>query len=176
MGTTILTIAEIDPLLERVRAASARTTQVIGRLVDSERDGVEVLRQMKFAEMAWHPIDDRPLNLIEQLNQTWTYLVTLKALPFLFERHPAAGGFRLNLGPAGGTDIESLVPKVVAAEVFAAVHPSNNRKLAKDLQKLVRECPDAQNRYVFFGAPGFRHERQHKLETVDGIEVWGIDV
>jgi len=45
---------------------------------------------MKFAEMAWHPIDDRPLNLIEQLNQTWTYLVTLKALPFLFERHPAA--------------------------------------------------------------------------------------
>jgi hypothetical protein len=44
------------------------------------------------------------------------------------------------------------------------------------MQKLVRECPDAQSRYVFFGAPGFRHERQHKLETVDGIEVWGIDV
>ena len=64
---------------------------------------------MKFTEMAWHPIDDRPLNLIEQLNQTWTYLVTLKALPFLFERHPAAGGFRLNLGTASGTDIESVV-------------------------------------------------------------------
>src|ERR1035437_2926245 len=57
--------------------------------------------------MGWHPIDDRPLNLIEQTNQTWTYLVTLKALPFLFERHPDAGGFCLNLGTQAGTDITS---------------------------------------------------------------------
>jgi hypothetical protein len=176
MGTTVLTVAEIDPLLERVRAAAGRTTQAIGRLIGSEPDSVEILRKMKFTEMAWHPVDDRPLNLIEQLNQTWTYLVTLKALPFLFERHPAAGGFQLNLGTASGTDIESVVPKLVAAEVFAAVHPSNNRKLTKDLKKLALDCPDAQSRYVFFGAPGFRHERQHKLETVEGIEVWGIDV
>ncbi len=176
MQTTILTVAEIDPLLERVRAAAGRTTQAIGRLISSEPDGVEVLRRMKFTEMAWHPIDDRPLNLIEQLNQTWTYLVTLKALAFLFERHPAAGGFRLNLGTARGTDIESVAPRVVAAEVFAAVHPSNTRKLVKDLKRLGLEWPDAKARYVFFGAPGFRQERQHKLETVDGIEVWGIDV
>jgi hypothetical protein len=80
MGTTILIVAEIGPLLERVRAAAGRTTQAIGRLIGSEPDGIEVLRHMKFTEMAWHPIDDRPLNLIEQLNQTWTYLVTLKAL------------------------------------------------------------------------------------------------
>ena len=176
MGTTILTVAEIDPLLERVRAAAARTTRAIGELIASESDGIAVLHKMKFTEMAWHPVDDRPLNLIEQLNQTWTYLVTLKALPFLFERHADAGGFRLNLGTLGGTDIESVVPYVVAAEVFAAVRPSNNRKLAKDLKKLALECPDAKARYVFFGAPRFRHERQHKLETVDGIEVWAIDV
>jgi hypothetical protein len=37
-------------------------------------------------------------------------------------------------------------------------------------------CPNARARYVFFAAPNYRHERQHKLETVDGIEVWGIDV
>ena len=65
---------------------------------------------------------------------------------------------------------------MVAAETFAAVRPSNNRKLSKDLQKLARDCPDARARYVFFAAPNYRHERQHKLETVDGIEVWGIDV
>ena len=173
MATTILTVAEIDPLLERVRAAAGRTTQAIGRLITSKPDGIEVLRQMKFTEMAWHPVDDRPLNLVEQLNQTWTYLVTLKALPFLFERHPSSGGFRLNLGTASGTDIESVIPGVVAAEVFAAVHPKNNRKLEKDLKKLALECASAQFRYVFFGAPGFRHERQHKLETIEGIEVWG---
>jgi hypothetical protein len=55
-------------------------------------------------------------------------------------------------------DIASLVPNVVAAETFATVHPSNNRKLTKDVQKLARECPEVQARYVFFGEPGFRHE------------------
>ena len=74
MGTTILTMAEIDPLLAQVRAAAKRTTQVIGELISSEPDSVEILCKMKFTEMAWHPIDDRPLNLIEQLNQTWTSL------------------------------------------------------------------------------------------------------
>jgi hypothetical protein len=176
MPTTIRTIAEIEPLIRRVQAAADRTNQAIKRLLEDEPNGIEVLRRMKFTEMAWHPVDDRQLNLIEQLNQTWTYLVTLRALPFLFARHPDAGGFSLNLGTAAGTDIKSVAANEVAAEVFAAVHPSNNKKLAKDLQKLVRDCPAAAARYVFFGAPGFRQERQHKLETVDGIEVWAIDV
>ena len=52
------------------------------------------------------------------------------------------------------------------------MRPNNNRKLTKDLQKLVRECPDARARYVFFAAPGFKHERQRNLEAVPDIEVW----
>jgi hypothetical protein len=88
MPTIVRTIAEIDPLLERVRAAASPTAQVLARLTAAEPDGLEVLRRLKFTEMAWHPIDDRSLNLVERINQTWTYLVTLKAMPFLFERHP----------------------------------------------------------------------------------------
>jgi hypothetical protein len=88
MPTIVRTIAEIDPLLERVRAAASPTAQVLARLPAAEPDGLEVLRRLKFTEIAWHPIDDRSLNLVEQINQTWTYLVTLKAMPFLFERHP----------------------------------------------------------------------------------------
>jgi hypothetical protein len=53
MGTTIFTLAEIGPLLDRVHAAAGRTTQAIGRLIGSEPDGIEILRQMKFTEMAW---------------------------------------------------------------------------------------------------------------------------
>jgi len=45
----------------------------------------------------------------------------VKALPFLFNRHPEACGFRLNLGTSAGTDIESLEQNIVAAETFAAV-------------------------------------------------------
>jgi hypothetical protein len=176
MRTTILAVADIDPLLERVPAAAKRTTKAIATLIGSEPDSVEVFRRMKFEKIAWRPVDDRPLNLIEQLNQTWTYLVTLKALRFLFDRHPSSGGFCLNLGTASGTDIVSLAPNVVAAEVFAAVRPSNNQKLAKDQEKLAQEHPDAEARYVFFSAPGIRHERLRNLEAIDGIEVWGIDV
>jgi hypothetical protein len=182
MPIIVHTVADIDPLLKTVRAAAQRTAKALACLTSDEPDGLEVLRRLKFTKMAWHPIDDRSLNLVEQINQTWTYLVTLKALPFLFERHVEAGGFRLNLGTDAGTDIVSLVPNVVAAETFSAVHPLNNGKLIKDVQKLMRECPEAQARYVFFGAPGFRHERQDKLESLAGmgehahIEVWGIEV
>jgi hypothetical protein len=42
MQRTILTLAEIDSLVERVRAAAGRTIQVIGNLISSEQDGVEV--------------------------------------------------------------------------------------------------------------------------------------
>lgn len=176
MHIIVQSVAEIEPLVDRVRAAAARTVQAITRLTAAEPDVLEVLRQMKFAMIAWHPLDDQPLNLIEQINQTWTYLVTLRALPFLFARHPEAGGFQLNLGTASGPDIVSLVPNVVAAEVFAAVHPMNNGKIMKDLRKLAQDCPSASARYVFFAAPGYKHERHTKLERIPGIEVWGIDV
>jgi hypothetical protein len=169
-------LAEVEPLRAQVRSAADQTAQAIRNLVDAELDGIEVLRRMKFTKIARYPVANRPLNLVEQINQTWTCLVSLKALPFLLERHPDAGGFRLNLGTAAGTDIESLTPGAVAAETFAAVNPSNNQKLDKDLRKLARECPNARARYVFFASPTYRHERQHKLESVDGIEVWGIDV
>ena len=45
-----------------------------------------------------------------------------------------------------------------------------------EIEKLLRDCPEARARYVFFAAPGFKHERQRLLETVSGIEVWAIDV
>jgi hypothetical protein len=121
-------------------------------------------------------LEPRDLNLIEQINQTWTYLVSLRALSFLFERHPEAGGFKLSLGTSSGTDIMSLVPHAVAAETFAATSPRSNQKLVKDVQKLLRNCPEARARYVFFAAPGFKHERQRLLETVSDIEVWAMDI
>lgn len=82
MSITVHTIEEIGPLLDKMRAAANRTANALATLMISEPDGLEVLRQMKFTEMAWHPIDDRRLNLVEQINQTWTCLVTLKALRF----------------------------------------------------------------------------------------------
>ena len=60
--------AQIGPLLCQVRKAANRTAQAIRQLmIDAEPDGIEVLRRRKFTEMAWHPLDDRPLNFVELL-------------------------------------------------------------------------------------------------------------
>jgi hypothetical protein len=166
--------AEIGPLLERVQTAAACTAQMFSTLVASRTEPLELLRQFKFQKIGRHPLEHRELNFIEQVNQTWTCLVTLNALQFLFDRHTdAAGGFRLNLCARSGTDILSVVPDLVAAETFAAVSWSNNRKGYDDLNRLATSS--ARYRYVFFAAPGIRHERQLDLER-PGIEVWGINV
>lgn len=143
MPIEIRSVAEVEPLITRVRAAADLTAQRLKDLSNEADDGLTVLRRLKFSA---------------------------------FGRHPEAGGFRLYAGTEGGTDILSLVPHAVAAEGFAAVHPRSNRKLANDLEKLARDCPEARARYVFFAAPNFRHERQILLEKLPGIEVWGIDI
>jgi hypothetical protein len=122
-------------------------------------DGLAVLRALKFESFGRHPLESHDLNLIEQINQTWTYLVSLRALTSLFERHPEAGGFKLSLDTRSGTEIMSLVPCAFAAETFAATTPRSYRKLTKDVRKLLRDCPEARARYVFFAAPVQKPQR-----------------
>jgi len=83
---------------------------------------------------------------MEQINQTFTYLASAKALKAVMMQHPTLGPFTLNLGTASGSDIESG-DGVLAAEVFAAVNTSNNQKLARDIQKVQQTT--ATYKYVF---------------------------
>ena len=109
----------------------------------------------------------RPLNVVEEIDQTFPYLVALRAARLLFEWHPDAHG--LQLAP-GSLDIESLTPGLVGAETFAAVRPENNKKLRTDLAKLA-DRPEP-HRYVFFMSPVFSDaERRPELET-GGVQVW----
>jgi len=114
-----------------------------------------------------------PLNVVEQLNQTFTILVTLRAIERLIELHPEAAGFRLALGTSSGRDIESVKPDLVAAEVFSATRPTSNQKLKKDIARLSSDA--ARHRYVFFAAPGFAVGRQEQLETTPGIQVYAVE-
>lgn len=116
------------------------------------RKPLAALEALKFTQVGRDPLDpDRALNLVEQLNQTFTYLVSIRAVEYLFRKHPEAGPYRVNLGTQAGSDVESLDGSV-AAEVFAAVHPASNRKLAKDVAKVAATA--ARHRYVFFHCPG----------------------
>ncbi len=159
-------------LEKSIKASARKTGSLIAEL--HATDPIELLWQFKFQPAGCDPLDStRPLNLIEQINQTFTCLASARAATILFELHPEWAPFTLNLGTAPGTDIESVHPEGIACEVFASVNPSNNRKLVKDIEKVGQTR--ALHKYVFFMSPGFSAGRQTKLEKRTGVQVWALD-
>lgn len=151
--TTIRCIDDADRLMALIRGSAARVHDWVAAQTG---DPLEMLRRMKFNPVGFHPVEDRPLNLVEQINQTWTYAVAVAAARQLLLLHPEAGGFHLAPGAhmARELDIMSEAPGLVGAETFAAVHPQNNNKLAADLTKLAGRLET--HRYVFFSRQVFQ--------------------
>jgi hypothetical protein len=91
-------------------------------------DPLDVLRRMKFEMIGFHPIQGHPLNVVEQINQTWTYLVALVAARHLLELHPKAGGYLLAPGAhtAMELDIMSEVPSAHVAMDFNFRRPADH--------------------------------------------------
>ena len=148
-GQLIHSSRELDELENRVIAAAKRTVDALHKLV-LDAEPLHAFSQMKFELSGFHPTDDRSLNLIEQINQTFTYLASVQAARWLFRHHPDAAPYRLNLGTVCGTDIESIDGSI-AAETFASVNPRNNRKLHADIDKV--GCTGAMYKYVFYICP-----------------------
>jgi len=143
---SIQALASVEKAVADSAAKAAKTVAVLLQ----REPALTVLRKLKFDSVGADPLDDRPLNFIEQLNQTFTYLATFDAVRFLFGEHPDRAPFTVSLGTAPGHDIVSSDGSVVA-EVFAAVRPESNRKLAKDLRKL--HATSAPYKYVFYSCP-----------------------
>lgn len=117
--------------------ASAEQTQIQIAEIAGYEDPMQFLFRLKFEKVGCDPLScSRPLNLIEQLNQTFTYLASFSGAEFLFERHPEVKRLILNLGTSSGSDIESAECGGIAAEIFAAVTPRNNGKLVADVEKV----------------------------------------
>jgi len=152
MKTAIVqTGTEVEELLARISDSANRTRERLSRLLAEEADGLRVLANLKFLPGGCDPlVHDRPLNLIEQVNQTFTYQASLRAAAWLLDKHPEHAPLRLNLGTSAGPDIASEDGQLLA-EVFAAVDPRNNRKLFKDLERL--RLSSARFRYVFYLSP-----------------------
>src|SRR5206468_2049122 len=134
MIITATSAADLAPHFLAIKKFTANAIAALGR----EASPIEALRRIKFEKIGLHPIDGRSLNFIEQVNQTFTFLVALRATEWLLSRHPDAQGFKLAPGASAALalDIMSVQPGLVGAETFAAVHPSNNDKLRSDLRKL----------------------------------------
>jgi hypothetical protein len=173
MILTVQTVEDVDHYLATIErsAAAARVW-----LRQHDGDGLDLLRQMKFATVGVHPIEGRPLNLIEQVNQSWTYAVALAAARHLLQCHPEAGGFHVAPGAhmAIPLDIMSVADGLVGAETFATVHPRNNGKLTRDIAKMAAR-PET-HRYVFFSSPDYPELMRLTKFGASGVEVWSVKV
>ena len=169
--TVIRSASEAEQLHTRVVDSAERT---VAWLRSFSGNAMSLLRAMRFQTVGHDPLTGEPLNVVEQLNQTFTILVSLRAVERLFELHPEAGGYRLALGTSSGRDVESIQPGLVAAEVFSATRPESNQKLKKDVGRLASDS--ARYRYVFFSSPNYASGRQPQLETASGVEVHCIDL
>jgi hypothetical protein len=170
---TIRTDADIDNYMALVRGSAARAREWI---IAHDGDALDLLRQMKFHPVGFHPVEDRSLNLIEQLNQTWTYAVALTASRKLLELHPDVGGFMVAPGAHMSIDLDimSFQEGAVGAETFAATHPGSNGKLVKDRNKLA--IRSELNRYVFFSAPRYAETKRQPAFERDGVQVWSVAI
>ncbi len=167
-----ITRSDVEGYRESLIASAEQTQIQIAELAGSE-EPMALLYQLKFQAVGCDPLDQsRQLNLIEQLNQTFTYLASFNATAFLFERHPKVQSLSLNLGTSSGFDIQTHEGGGIAAEVFAAVTPQNNRKLAKDLEKV--SAADAKYRYVLFMSPEHEAGQYRGAPRVTGVTVWSL--
>ncbi|WIY70627.1 hypothetical protein KB221_06285 [Aquidulcibacter paucihalophilus] len=171
MMIEIRSTADVDHHLDLLAASAARTRSW---LLEHSGTPLDMMRALKFEPVGCHPVEDRPLNAIEQINQTWTYMVAMLATRQLLGLHPEAGGYRVAPGAHMSLplDIMSITPGLVGAETFAATHPASNNKLNKDMLKLAGATES--HRYVFMMCPGFSAGRHIKFEKA-GIQVWAVE-
>ncbi len=154
----IASIQDLDALESRIEASAAHAVGELRRVLNAATP-MDLFALVKFTELGRDPLDTtRPLNLIEQLNQSFTYLASITAARWLFGQQPDCAPFVLNLGTTPGYDIESKCGRVVA-ETFAVTHPDSNDKLRKDVNKL--SACSAEARYVFFLSPTKHRERDY---------------
>ncbi|MEZ7503006.1 hypothetical protein QO189_11035 [Psychrobacter sp. Arc29] len=167
---TVNDIKELEQLERKLYESMDKTLLQISSDV-SLTSSQTLFSKMKFGGVGFDPLDSkRVLNIIEQINQSFTYLASFYALEILFTEYAELAPFKLNLGTAPGSDIESECGEL-AAEVFAAVTPTSNQKLKKDINKVL--ATDAKLKFVFFMCPNFELGRQPQLEKEDVI-VWAL--
>lgn len=159
-----------------IREARKSAQQAIFQLEAAFRQGsgdaLETLWHMKTRMLGADPLDsERPLNIIEQLNQSFTCVASAMAGLELLRLHPDLSPFTLNLGTAKGFDIWSDSGPGLRAEVFAAVSPANNQKLRADIDRLKPE--PAVHKYVFFMCPGIPAGHDVRRSR-DGVIAWSL--
>jgi hypothetical protein len=167
MDSVVVTRPDLSDHEVRLKQIASQTLEDFRCIVKDARDGLALLSLLKFNKIGRDPLKGTELNFIEQLNQTFTALASIKAANHIFQTHADSHTIRMNLGTNSGSDLEVLdarQQKIGIAEVFATVDPTNNDKLRNDVKK-VRESSKLMNypiRSVYFLSPHFPLSRSYK--------------
>ena len=151
-----MVIHTVEQVHELYNAISSNTAITVDSLKDriSKLDALSFFAAMKYEKIGNDPIKGHPLNLIEQLNQTYSSLVVLAGVKDLLQTYPDKS-FELHLGAISGHDIQSTDGEVIA-ECFAVTSISSNDKLNKDCKKLMDA--NAIHKHIYF----YSHEDSEK--------------
>lgn len=168
---TVSKAGQVEELEAKLLDAANRSRDAVNDIIGAATP-LGLLHAVKFEPVGHDPLTGSDLNFMEQVNQTFTFLVTYKAVLYLLDRHPQVAEWKLNLGTSTGTDIVSA-DGTVAAEVFAAVRPANNNKLLNDVRRI--DDADAVDKYVFFHSPGYLGEQPTK-KGHEGVIIIAVDL
>lgn len=117
------------------------------KMIIGKCSALEAFQSFKFDKLAVEPLTGNAENLIEVINQSQTYLISIMAVEYLYKIYPEHC-FRINWGNIPGYDIESVDGKIIA-ECFAATSYKSNGKLSADLKRL-QNNNTACYKYEFF--------------------------
>lgn len=189
MDTLLVTHADLDRHERRIRKVASSTLNDLRCLVNAATNGLDALALLKFSKVGKDPIKGTELNFIEQLNQTFTAVASMKAARHIFLTLKDAHGITMNLGTNAGHDLEvwDKNKKLIGiSEIFASVKPGNNSKLRDDLRRVRESKIESKLSFgaVYFLMPGrgefkfrdsskeeimLRTSVNHELILVDGI-------
>ena len=164
----VTNMGELVSYKESVLRNLSACREKLQTMLESE-ETLSLFAKLKYEKVGVEPLTGEAENLIEVINQAQTYLVSLMAVEYLFNRYPEQA-FIVNWGNIPGYDIESLDGTIIA-EVFAATSYRSNGKLAADLQRLASNAT-AVGKYEFFHDREFQEShRLYYKEKYPDIEI-----
>lgn len=153
-------IEQLTKYRQIVKENLENTIAEVHRIISNE-SAMEAIAKFKFDKIAREPLSGEPENLIEVVNQSQTYLVSLMAVEYLIKKYPGIS-FTVNWGNISGYDIESDDNNIIA-ECFAATSYRSNQKLVKDLKRLKKNHV-AEYKYEFFYDKDFKDSHRAYYE------------
>jgi hypothetical protein len=145
---TAAIIHSLDELRTYKETITSNLNKGIKQLQELLANGnpLHIFQMFKFEKFVAEPLSGKQENLIEVINQSMTYIVSLMAVEYLLKTFPDKA-FIINWGNASGYDIISEDGCVIC-ECFAATSYRSNGKLSSDLKRLNKASADY--RYEFF--------------------------